>query len=85
MPKYIIFLDDNLKGYLDDEVSARKAITDLANSLIDNLKSEENMRVFQETVEQGINIYSQSLGKYINGPVYHCHKIEYRLLPEYGK
>jgi hypothetical protein len=87
MAKYIIFLDGELKGYLNDESSTRRAVSDLADNLIEELKqlpASQKMRIFRENVEFGIKIYSQTTGGYIfDGLVTLQHTINWKPLPEY--
>jgi len=82
MAKYIIFLNGELKGYLSDELSTKRAVSDLADKLIDELK-KEGIRVFRENVDNGIKIYTQEIGSFINGYVNLIHCINWCILPEY--
>lgn len=86
MARYIIFLDGELKGYLNDESSTKKAVSNLADQLIEELKElpdSKDIRVFRENVDCGIKIYSQSTGVYFNGYVSLRHTITWKSLPEY--
>jgi len=87
MAKYIIFLDEELKGYLNDENSTKRAVSDLADNLIEDLKKNSNLqavRIFRENLDSGIAIYSQTTGGYIfDGFVTLQHKITWKQLLEY--
>ena len=85
MAKYIIFLDGELKGYLNDEQCTKRAISDLADVLIDNYKKNTSgsFRVFRENVDNGIKIYSQEIGNFFNGAVNLIHNIVMFYVPEY--
>jgi hypothetical protein len=86
MAKYIIFLDGELKGYLNDESSTKRAVSDLADRLIEEIKlipASKDVRVYRENIESGINIYSQTTGTYFNGCVFLQHTITWKSLPEY--
>jgi hypothetical protein len=82
MAKYIIFLNGELKGYLNDEPSTKRAVSDLADSLIIDLKNDM-IRVFRENVDNGIKIYTQEIGNIFNGYVNLVHSINWCTLPEY--
>lgn len=85
--KYIIFLDGELKGYLGDELTTKRAVSDLADHLIEELKMEpmsQNSRIFRENVDSGIKIYSQTTGGYVfDGFVTLRHTISWKPIPEY--
>jgi len=87
MAKYIIFLDGEMKGFLNDESSTKRAVSDLADHLIEMLKdlpTSQNLRIFRENVDFGIKIYSQSTGGYMfDGFVTLQHTILWKTLPEY--
>lgn len=87
MAKYIIFLDGELKGYLNDESSTKRAVSDLADHLIEEIKNmpiSQNVRIFRENVDSGIKIYSQTTGGYLlDGFVTLRHTILWKSLPEY--
>ena len=87
MAKYIIFLDGELKGYLNDENSTKRAVSDLADNLINELNEQpasQKLRIFRENVESGIKIYSQTTGGYVfDGLVTLQHTISWKSLPEY--
>lgn len=88
MAKYIIFLDGELKGYLNDESSTKRAVSDLADKLIEEIKGNNsainNVRIFRENVEGGVKIYVQPTGGYLfDGFVTLQHTISWKSLPEY--
>jgi hypothetical protein len=85
MAKYIIFLDGELRGFLNDELSTKRAVSDLADKLIDNYKSNNslNIRVFRENIDNGIKIYSQETGSFFNGLVNLIHNILWLTVPDY--
>lgn len=83
--KYIIFQDNDLKGYLNDEGSAVVAVSNLAKAFINELKQKPSpspMRVFTENVDNGIKIYSQVLGAFYNSSVSVESVIEYKEIQE---
>jgi hypothetical protein len=82
MATYIIFLNGELKGYLNDELTTKRAVSDLADSLIIDLKNDM-IRVFRENVDNGIKIYTQEIGNVFNGYVNLVHSINWCVLPEY--
>jgi hypothetical protein len=84
--QYIIFADSEMKGYLKDENSARRAVSDLADYLIEELKKNSNLqelRIFRENTDCGIKIYTQAIGQYINGAVVMHHTLSWKSIPEY--
>jgi hypothetical protein len=84
--QYIIFKDSEMKGYLKDENTARRAVSDLADHLIEELKTSSNvqeMRIFRENIDCGIKIYTQVMGQYINGTVVMQHVLTWKSIPEY--
>ena len=86
MAKYIIFLDGELKGYLNDESSTKRAVSDLADKLIEEINQSpesKDTRVFRENVGSAIKIYSQTTGAYFNGCVSLRYTISWKPLPEY--
>lgn len=86
MAKYIIFLDGELKGYLNDESSTKRAVSELADKLIEETKSSstQNIRIFRENIEGGVKIYLQQTGGYLfDGFVSLQHTITWKSLPEY--
>jgi hypothetical protein len=87
MAKYIIFLNGELKGYLNDESSTKRAVSDLADNLIEELKQNpesQKVRIFRENVDLGIKIYSQTAWGYVfDGLVTLQHTITWKCLPEY--
>lgn len=82
---YIIFQNDEITGYVRDEQNAKKAISDLADSLIETLKDSTTIKVkiFRENIENGVKIYYQSQGQYFNGVVVLQHTLMYKPIPEY--
>jgi hypothetical protein len=82
---YIIFQNDEITGYVRDEQNAKKAISNLADSLIETLKDSTTIKVkiFRENIENGIKIYYQSQGQYFNGAVVLQHTLMYKPIPEY--
>jgi len=83
MSIYIIFKDSEMKGFLQDERTARDAVSNLADILTEELKNTEKVRVFRENTENGVSIYTQILGNYINGSVELKHTIEYRSISKF--
>jgi hypothetical protein len=87
MAKYIIFLDGEMKGYLADENSTKRAVSDLADTLVDRLRGATEgdlpVRVYRSNIDCGIEIYSQTLGNYINGSVLLKHTIKWQSILEY--
>lgn len=87
MAKYIIFLDGELKGYLNEELDTKRAVSDLADCLIEKIKQlpiPSSIRIFRENVDFGIKIYSQTTGGYVfDGLVSLKHTITWQILPEY--
>lgn len=84
MAKYIIFLNGELKGFLNDEHITKRAVSDLADHLIEILKNDNpDHRVFRENIENGIKIYTQETGSFFNGYVNLIHTINWCILPEY--
>jgi len=83
--KYIIFVDSVMRGYLDDKNSAQLAVLELARKLVEEKRksSTEQVRVFTEDKDSGINIYTQILGSYINGAVTLSHVISWQALPPF--
>ena len=79
-------MDSEMKGYLKDENNARRAVSDLADYLIQELKKNSNpeeVRIFRENIESGIKIYTQAIGQYINGTVTMHHTLSWKSIPEY--
>mgnify|MGYP003330923328 CR=1 FL=1 len=87
MTKFILFLDGEMKGYLNDEQTAKTAVSELADHLITSLKASgsEDSRIFRENVESGIKIYSQALGTYFNGTVNIHHFITWKPIQQYKR
>ena len=87
MTKYIIFLDNEMKGYLDSEASAKRAVSDLADKLIEEAKvspASHELRITRENFESGIRIYSQALSAYyFHGAVTLCHTITWKPILAY--
>ena len=87
MTKYIIFLDGEMKGYINDPNVAKQAISKLADDLINKMKDScsnpQMLRILRENVDSGIHIYTQELGTYFNGSVTLRHTITWQMLPEY--
>lgn len=77
-------MDGLIKGYLSDQDNAKMAVLEVAKRLVHNKReSSEEIRVFTEHIDGGINIYTQTLGTYFNGPVTLLHTIEYKNIPEF--
>jgi hypothetical protein len=95
MSKYILFLNNEIKGYLNDEITTKKAVSALADKLIDDVNSGQDVpnrvpqRIFQEHEvnkdkgEGHVKIYSQTLGTFVNGYVSLQHTITWRKIEEY--
>ncbi len=77
-PIYIIFIDKKMSGYVKTEEEAWENVHHTA-SLIVKRKKEENpkLKVYTEETDNGLNIYSQSLGTYMNGLISQEHTIEW--------
>jgi len=88
MAIYIIFKNGEMKGYLKDEKTARDAVSKWADILTEEMKnvgdSDAKMRVFRENTKNGIKIYKQVLGDYINGSVVLQYTIEYQYTPDFS-
>ena len=92
MSIYIIFQDGNIAGHLSDESSAKKAVADLSEKLSREIYSNPIeagigvgiVRVFRETTENGVKIYTQALGSYMNGSVVLRHTVEWKSIPEFS-
>jgi hypothetical protein len=84
MSKIIIFKDGEIQGYLDNETDLKK-VSAIADKLIEECKNRSGtkVRVFKENIENGINIYCQSIGEYINGFVHLEHVICWKIIYEY--
>jgi hypothetical protein len=81
---YIIFIDGKLSGYVKDEKTARMTVFNTASSIVDKKKqNNDKIKVYIENVENGINIYSQTVGAYINGFVNVENKIHWVRLDPY--
>jgi hypothetical protein len=85
MSKCIIFLDGEILGYLDDEIYAKKAVSDLADKLIENIKttSSVNQRISRENIDTGIKVYTQNIGTFMEGFVYLKHVITWKIITKY--
>ena len=85
MSIYIILLDDIIKGYVPTEKVAKDLIHKLSEKLISDVKQlfTVPVRIFTEHTEIGVNIYSQELGRIINGPVVMSYSITYKEIIEY--
>lgn len=79
--KYIVFQDGELKGYLDDIDTAKRAVSDLAKHLVAGLKQSSSTRIFSEELDNGVKIYSQITGTFLNGSVILQHFLEYKEIP----
>jgi len=79
---YIIFIDKDMKGYLPSEKHAMESIQNEAKKIIESKRKEmrEKGRVFLEETENGIRIYTQTLGVYLNGAVYPLHTLHWEKL-----
>lgn len=85
-PKYIIFKNEELLGYLNSEEDAKTAISKLADTLITEIEEiprSDHIRIFRENITNGIRIYSQLLGVYINGSVILQHTLTWKEISEY--
>lgn len=85
MTKYILFKNGEIEGFLSDENTVKRAVSDLADSLIEEEKrnSLDKVRVYRENVEQGVRIYTQITGAYFDGTVSLKHVITWRPIQEY--
>ena len=84
--KYIIFLNGDMKGYLNNEEDTKKKVSDLADFLEmeENKKTKVPIKIFRENIENGINIYTQIIGQYVNGTLFLQHVIKWKCIPEYN-
>ena len=82
MTKWIIFLDGELKGYLNDESSTKLAVNTLASHIINDF-DKTHTRIFQEDVKDGVNIYSQPTDGYIFNFITLRHTISWKQIQEY--
>lgn len=82
---HIIFQNNQIKGYVKDEHSAKKAVSELADTLISELRecSAVRVKIFRENIEDGVKIYNQAQGDYFNGSVILQHTLMYKPIPEY--
>lgn len=85
MTKYVLSLDNEIQGYLDGEDTARRMISDLADILVERIRSqsEPSQRIFRENTPDGIKIYTQSIGTVFNGPVFCQHTLNWFKLNEF--
>jgi hypothetical protein len=87
MSIYIIFLDSILKGYLSDQDTVLQAVSNLADKLIQDIKNQpdgDKIRILRENRTDGIDIYTQSLGTYVNGSPVLVHQIRWQAVPLYS-
>jgi hypothetical protein len=82
---HIIFQNDEIKGYVGDEQNAKRAVSELADYLIEELKNctQSRVKIFRENIENGVKIYNQAQGQYFNGTVILQHTLMYKPIPEY--
>jgi hypothetical protein len=85
MTKYILFKNGEIEGFLSDENTVKRAVSDLADSLVEEEKknSVDKVRVFRENVDCGVRIYTQLTGVYFDGNVNLKHVITWRPIQEY--
>jgi hypothetical protein len=74
---YIILQDKEIIGYVDDENTAKLTILKIVDSLNTKLKELPDIRVFQENILQGVNIYTQVLGQVFNGSIVQQHTVQW--------
>lgn len=79
---FIILQDGEIKGYLTDEKDVKNAVSELARNLAETVLPTHD-RVFQEITPTGVSIYTQSLGKFLNGPVVLQNTITWKAIPVY--
>lgn len=91
-PKYLIILDGEPTGYVDNDVIGQSMVASLANQLIDQIEqtnlTDSRIRITQERTgnllsngKQKVTIYAQTIGHIMNGPVVSVHNIELKKLP----
>ena len=86
--KYIIFLNDEIKGYLNTEEETKKKVYELSDYLENHELKVTNVpiRILKETIDNcGINIYTQIIGNYINGSLYLKHVIKWKCVKQYNQ
>lgn len=81
---FIIFINGEMKGYVDNLSSAETIICDEAkNIVIQKKKQETNIRVFIENEDSKVKVYTQTLGNYINGSVILTNVLEWKRIPRF--
>jgi len=82
---YIIFLNDEIKGYLSDKTTTIQRVNSLSEKLTEEerQKYSTQVRIVTEQKDGYINIYAQQLGRYIDGFVELKHTIKWKELTEY--
>lgn len=73
---FVIFVNNELKGYVQHEATAKKIIQELALTLKRDLVTDTT-KVYQEVNDTSVNIYTQETGTYINGSVQLRHTVRY--------
>lgn len=77
---FVLFKNQEMIGYVKSESDAIQRLKQIADNIVKSEKNEN--RIFTEHIERGINIYSQYIGKYMNGFVYLIHTLKYEKLEE---
>lgn len=82
---YIIFLNDEIKGYLSDKTTTIQRVVVLSEKLAEEERQKytTKVRIFTEQKDGYVNIYVQQLGRYIDGLVELKHTIKWKELTEY--
>jgi hypothetical protein len=75
-----------MKGYLNSEEETKKKVFELADYFQKKEIKESKivqLKIFTETFDCGINIYTQVIGDYFNGPLQLKHTITWKCIAEY--
>lgn len=77
--KYIIFVDGEIKGYLDTEQEAKQTMYEIADNLIKNIgPTSSNYKILQEIEGDTLKIHKQDFINYFYNPLYIIHTITYK-------
>ena len=85
--KYIIFLNDEMKGYLNSEAEAKSTVSDVADYLEgEEIKKNKQIKVFRQNIYCGINIYIEIIGQYyFDGGLVLKHTIKWKNISEFSR
>lgn len=85
-PKYVIFVDNQVQGYLNDEESTKKAVSNICEKLTENIKENSSqIRVFTEKTDQCIKIctWIDTYTSFFSVSMKVKHTIEWKVIEEY--